>query len=83
MTVRRLPIILAVPAIGLLLLPEPGHATAQSGEVYLKVFAAPLHQGRISPMLYGGFVEPLDDHVPGNIVTLPAHSIAAVDCGRK
>ncbi|MGZ5469663.1 MAG: alpha-L-arabinofuranosidase C-terminal domain-containing protein, partial [Candidatus Aminicenantales bacterium] len=34
-------------------------------EVHLKVYSSPLHQGRISPMLYGGFVELLDDHVPG------------------
>jgi alpha-N-arabinofuranosidase len=29
------------------------------------IFAEPLHQGRISPMFYGGFVELLDDVVPG------------------
>jgi alpha-N-arabinofuranosidase len=31
----------------------------------MKISATPLHSGRISPMLYGGFVELLDDHVPG------------------
>jgi len=33
--------------------------------VDLKIHAAPLHDGRISPMLYGGFIELLDDLVPG------------------
>lgn len=31
----------------------------------MKISATHLHSGRISPMLYGGFVELLDDHVPG------------------
>jgi alpha-L-arabinofuranosidase len=62
---RRLPLILLVLAIALLVLPRPGRAAAQSGELHLRVLASPLHQGRISPMLYGGFVELLDDHVPG------------------
>jgi alpha-N-arabinofuranosidase len=31
----------------------------------LVVLDKPLHSGRISPTLYGGFVELLDDHVPG------------------
>ena len=31
----------------------------------LTVSAQPLHAGRISPMLYGGFIELLDDLVPG------------------
>ncbi len=65
MTSRRLPFILVVPAIAILILPEAGRAAAQSAEVPLKVFAGQLHPGRISPMLYGGFVELLDDHVPG------------------
>jgi alpha-N-arabinofuranosidase len=42
-----------------------GAADAQSGAVGLKVFAPPAIEGRISPMIYGGFVELLDDHVPG------------------
>ena len=33
--------------------------------VDLVVLRKPLHDGRISPMLYGGFVELLDDVVPG------------------
>lgn len=31
----------------------------------MKIAARPLHDGRISPLLYGGFVELLDDLVPG------------------
>lgn len=31
----------------------------------MKISARPLHDGRISPLLYGGFVELLDDLVPG------------------
>jgi len=49
----------------LLIMPEPRRAVAQNDDVRLKVYSSPLHQGRISPMLYGGFVELLDDHVPG------------------
>ncbi|MGE5293283.1 MAG: alpha-L-arabinofuranosidase C-terminal domain-containing protein [Solirubrobacterales bacterium] len=33
--------------------------------VNLLVFDRPLHAGRIDPMLYGGFIEMLDDVVPG------------------
>jgi len=40
-------------------------AGAPSAPADLKVFSAPLHAGRVSPMLYGGFVELLDDVVPG------------------
>jgi alpha-L-arabinofuranosidase len=51
----------------LILLPSgpPAEAGTASGELTLKVLAEPLHGGRISPMLYGGFVELLDDVVPG------------------
>lgn len=36
-----------------------------AGPVDLVVLDKPLHAGRISPMLYSGFVELLDDVVPG------------------
>jgi alpha-N-arabinofuranosidase len=36
-----------------------------SGAVRIKILPEPLHQGRISPMLYGNFMELLDDVVPG------------------
>ncbi len=42
-----------------------GGPGAASDAVNLKVFSGPLHAGRINPMLYGGFVELLDDLVPG------------------
>jgi alpha-N-arabinofuranosidase len=43
-----------------------GLATVTPAEtVNLVVLDKPLHAGRISPMLYGGFVELLDDVVPG------------------
>ncbi|MGZ8949297.1 MAG: hypothetical protein ACXW2H_07345, partial [Candidatus Aminicenantales bacterium] len=59
-----MPILFAL-SVALLIMPEPRRAAAQNDEVHLKVYSSPLHQGRISPMLYGGFVELLDDHVPG------------------
>ena len=31
----------------------------------VKVLDKPLHSGRINPMIYGGFIELLDDLVPG------------------
>src|SRR5512136_644741 len=51
----------------LVLLPSgpPAEGWTASGDLTLKVLAEPLHGGRISPMLYGGFVELLDDVVPG------------------
>jgi alpha-N-arabinofuranosidase len=57
----------AAAAAVLVILPArgPAHARVKSDEVNLKVFSSPLHDGRISPMLYGGFVELLNDHVPG------------------
>ena len=58
------PVILALAA-ALLIVPAPRRALAQADEIHLKVTSNPLHQGRISPMLYGGFIELLDDHVPG------------------
>jgi alpha-N-arabinofuranosidase len=42
-----------------------GREDVPTGAVTLKVFSRPSTAGRISPMLYGGFVELLDDHVPG------------------
>jgi len=38
---------------------------AVAAEPTLKVFAKPLHSGRINPMLFGNFIELLDDLVPG------------------
>jgi alpha-N-arabinofuranosidase len=65
MTARRLSLAPLFLSAALLNGPELRPAAPQSGEVRLKVYSSPLHQGRISPMLYGGFVELLDDHVPG------------------
>lgn len=42
-----------------------GVVSGSAGTVDLVVLDRPLHAGRISPMLYGGFVELLDDVVPG------------------
>jgi len=42
-----------------------GAAAPAAGPIRVKVLSEPLHQGRISPLLYGGFIELLDDHVPG------------------
>ena len=58
-------LILSVLAGLLLIMPEPRRAVAQNDEVRLKVYSSPLHQGRISPMLCGNFMELLDDLVPG------------------
>jgi alpha-L-arabinofuranosidase len=38
---------------------------ADAAEPALKIFAKPLHSGRINPMLFGNFIELLDDLVPG------------------
>jgi alpha-L-arabinofuranosidase len=38
---------------------------AAAVEPALKILAKPLHSGRISPMLFGNFIELLDDLVPG------------------
>jgi alpha-N-arabinofuranosidase len=40
-------------------------AALPADTVDLVILNQPLHSGRISPTLYGGFVELLDDHVPG------------------
>jgi alpha-N-arabinofuranosidase len=48
-----------------LALSVPGRAGAPPASLNLKVYSQPLHGGRINPMLYGGFIELLDDHVPG------------------
>jgi alpha-N-arabinofuranosidase len=40
-------------------------ATAASGAAEVKVSSRPLHEGRIDPMLFGSFIELLDDLVPG------------------
>jgi alpha-L-arabinofuranosidase len=40
-------------------------SAAGAAEPTLKVFAKPLHSGRINPMLFGNFIELLDDLVPG------------------
>ncbi len=57
----------AAPLLALFLLPELflGAGAEGVGPVVLKISSTPLHEGRISPMLYGGFVELLDDVVPG------------------
>jgi len=56
----------AVVTVGLIFAAVLGLAAQGSaGTVELVVLDKPLHAGRISPMLYGGFVELLDDHVPG------------------
>ena len=52
---------LAFPAIPA----ASGGASGAPAAVNVKVHAGPLHGGRVSPMLYGGFVELLDDLVPG------------------
>ena len=65
MTSRRATLIL-VPLLAVaLVLVGPRRTGAQADQVNLKVYSSPLHQGRIRPMLYGGFVELLNDHVPG------------------
>jgi alpha-N-arabinofuranosidase len=65
MTARAIRILQAFLVLVLLLSSVPGRSSAPAVTVNLKVFSQPLHGGRISPMLYGGFVELLDDHVPG------------------
>jgi alpha-L-arabinofuranosidase len=59
---RVLPIFLV---LALLPFSLPGRAGDPPATINLKVYSQPLHGGRISPMLYGGFVELLDDLVPG------------------
>ncbi len=52
-------------SLALMISAMPGAAGAGDNMVNLKVYSSPLHAGRIGPKLYGGFVELLDDHVPG------------------
>jgi alpha-N-arabinofuranosidase len=42
-----------------------GLGTAQADDLTIKISAQPMHDGRISPMLFGNFIELLDDLVPG------------------
>jgi alpha-L-arabinofuranosidase len=65
MTARSIRALSVLLLLALLPLLPPVRAGASSDGLELKVLARPLHQGRISPMLYGGFVELLDDVVPG------------------
>jgi alpha-L-arabinofuranosidase len=65
MTARAIRILLVFLVLTSLSLSVRGRAGAPSVGINLKVFSQPLHGGRISPMLYGGFVELLDDVVPG------------------
>jgi alpha-N-arabinofuranosidase len=62
---HRSPFLASVSIIAVLALSAPRPASAGPGEVRLKIYASPLHEGRVSPLLYGGFIELLDDHVPG------------------
>ncbi len=59
----------AVPLVIFLLVAlaaGPGRGdSAAAGAAVLKVYARPAGEGRINPMIYGGFVELLDDLVPG------------------
>jgi alpha-N-arabinofuranosidase len=60
-----------IRALAIVLLPVSllfglsGATGSPPAAVNLRVLSEPLHGGRISPMLYGGFVELLDDLVPG------------------
>jgi alpha-N-arabinofuranosidase len=54
---RLLPIMILV-----ILVAGPGSCAAQSP---MTISAKPLHAGRINPMLFGNFIELLDDLVPG------------------
>ncbi len=62
---RDLRLSLMMIALAMMVSATPGLAGASDDAVHLKVYSTPLHGGRIDPMLYGGFVELLDDHVPG------------------
>jgi alpha-L-arabinofuranosidase len=61
---RSFPAVLAF-ALGLFAFSLPVGSGATSAAINLKVYSEPQNGGRISPMFYGGFVELLDDHVPG------------------
>lgn len=66
---RRRPKVGLVPGgIWALILALAAAASADATEdetMRVRISAQPLHAGRISPLLYGGFVELLDDLVPG------------------
>lgn len=51
--------------IGVCLVIAASLSTTVAAEPALKIFARPLHAGRINSMLFGNFVELLDDLVPG------------------
>jgi alpha-N-arabinofuranosidase len=51
--------------LALIISATAGSLAAGDDAAHLKVYSAPLPGGRINPMLYGGFVELLDDLVPG------------------
>jgi hypothetical protein len=57
--------VLVIAAAAGLMLPAVRASGPPADALDLKVLSRPLNGGRISPMLYGGFVELLDDHVPG------------------
>ncbi len=42
-----------------------GWRTCRAADAVLKVSASPLHEGRTNPMLFGNFIELLDDLCPG------------------
>jgi alpha-N-arabinofuranosidase len=65
MTIRGSRILASLCILIPLALAMPGTGAGPSGATELKIFAQPLHGGRISPLLYGGFIELLDDLVPG------------------
>ena len=61
---RRFPVLVGLLALlGLV----AASAVVEGAEPSLKVFARPLHAGRINPMLFGNFIELLDDLVPGHV----------------
>ena len=62
-TGRWLPLSLVV---GWTILAVAGTAACAS-DVPLKISPRPLHDGRINPMLFGNFIELLDDLVPGHV----------------
>ena len=51
--------------LALMISATAGSVAARDDAARLKVYSVPLPVGRINPMLYGGFVELLDDLVPG------------------
>jgi alpha-L-arabinofuranosidase len=61
----RILLVLVIAAAAGLMLPAVRASGPPADALDLKVLSRPLNGGRISPMLYGGFVELLDDHVPG------------------